>query len=248
MGNGRIGLSKTGGKPVKWNLSSANASSFGITLKKNGRLSANEIGFDREAAKKNRETYLGYIDEALDTVNKMGVLLGLRPSELPEVEFFYGAHGADGTMGYFTPSFRDVGRIHMLAAALENKQSLDTAAHEFIHAIEASWIKQDHSVFLDRINAWQNHTYSEAIVLNAMGKKKYVESEFKAWASKIYRTKWEMNNPSDAYATKMPAEAITCAVQSVLRYGKSAPPNAWAIIRELKKEVRRHRKSSKNTK
>ena len=126
----------------------------------------------------------------------------------------------------------------------------DSAAHEMIHAMEAKWILQDYSKTSDRVNAWVEHTYSKSICYNALvslGKQKDTgtidDTVWKSNAQTIYRSTWEKNNPADAYAAVNYAETITSTVQAALRYGeKNISPYGQAILKELRKEIKRHRR------
>ena len=246
--------------PTKWEINHKNAIKYGIQLKEHH---TNKIVKDAE-----RRLH-GRIDESLATINQMGELLGMRPDELPKVVMHYGKYSissfGDTALEYDPIIDKKTGEIIFEPDAIINiytggltRSELTTNAHEMYHAMEAMWIKQDFSSIRERANAWIDNTYSESICHNALvdiGKQdKYASIDNKAWkeqAQTIYRDSWEKDHPDRTYASTEGrgryAETVTCTIEAALRYGeKNISPYGQAIIKELRKEIRRHRIKQKH--
>ena len=257
MGSRGLSSSKSSGKtPTKWSINSKNAKDYGIMLKKRNTTKRSD-GYKKEA--------YANLDNSLNTINQMGELLGLKPSELPKVLFNYGAYSFDayGDANMFGKQMKDIidpktGEIKFSPNAVINlyidglRNSPDTAAHEMWHALEAKWIQDDFTGF-DRTNAWVDNVFSKGLCHNALlsiGKQKdIIDIDDKAWkeqAQTIYRDSWEKAHPSDTYASSEGrgkyAETVTCTIQAALRYGeKNISPFGQAILKELRKEIKRRR-------
>lgn len=261
---GSRGLSSKGSSskaPTSWNVSSKTAKDYGIMLKKHNTTKRSD-----EYKKK----ALANLDLSLNTINEMGEMLGLKPSELPKVLFNYGAYSASdyGDANMFGKQVKDIidsktGEVKFAPQAVINlyidglRNSPDTAAHEMWHALEAKWIQDDFTSYSDRANAWIDNMFSKGICHNALlsiGKQKDIlEIDNKVWkeqAKTIYRDDWEKNHPESTYASSegrgQYAETVTCTIQAALRYGeKNISPFGQAIIKELRKEIKRRRGGKK---
>lgn len=184
---------------------------------------------------------------ALETFNRMGEILGIDPNNLPAVSLGFTTKSSvygDCRMVADWEKFNADARIR-LTASMFNEKNYDTMAHEYVHALEAWMIKTNLNRPMDQINAWIDSIYSEAICVRAlqnMGKQKssdFDKSIWKTHADTIKLSKW------DNYASSKPAETVTRAMQSVLRFGDGAPEYAKAVVAELRKEVLRTQKKRK---
>lgn len=252
--------------PTKWELNSKNAKDYGIMLKKHN---TNRI------SKENMQKAYDNLDKELALINQMGVLLGMRTDELPKVLMHYGEYEKGGTLGstnmtlytsmdvidkktgevIFSPDaiiHLNVGGYRNDAGGLRDDE-LTTAAHEMMHAIEAKWGAMDFSERSERVNAWIDNMYSQAIchrALLAMGKQKDVMNiDDKVWkeqAQTIYRDEFEKKFPEHTYASSEGrgkyAETVTCTIEAALRYGeKNISPYGQAILKEIRREIKSHR-------
>lgn len=246
MGNGRHsglpkGIRNTTHKVANSNLTitSRNASQFGINLVKHA---------STRHSTEERTLIAQRLDEALNTINKLGQLIGLRPDNLPVVDIHFGRHNSTsfGDAVIHTQDESKTAVINLYAESLLRK-NFDTAAHEYVHALEAWFIKSNFSNIVDRRNAWKDSIYSEAICRNALVKigkqsNSVTKLDKVAWKSAADTIKL---HGSDNYASSQPCETVTRAVQVVLRQGKNAPAYAHAIVNELKAEVARNYKKLK---
>ena len=171
MGSRGLSSKSSGKTPTKWDVSSKTARDYGIMLKKHNTTKRSDE-YKRKA--------LANLDLSLNTINQMGELLGLKPSELPKVLFNYGAYSSNayGDANMFGKQMKDIidpktGEVTFSPHAVINlyvdglKESPDTAAHEMWHALEAKWI-QDDFTGSDRNNAWVDNVFSKGICHNAL--------------------------------------------------------------------------------
>ena len=267
---GSRGLSSKGNSsktPKKWELSSKNAKDYGIMLKKRN---TNKVNNEfKKQAYANLDNSLGTINQMGEL---LGLKPGDLPKVLLNYGAY--STSAYGDTNMFGKYMKDVvdsksGEIIFTPQAVINlyidglKNSPDTAAHEMWHALEAKWIQDDFTGF-DRSNAWIDNIFSKGICRNAlvsMGKQtKFVpfssidsklnNDVWKEQAQTIYRDDWEKNHPERTYASSEGrgkyAETITCTIQAALRYGeKNISPFGQAILKELRKEIKRRRGGKK---
>lgn len=242
MGTGRSGLPKgvrdTTKKVQGFKITSKNAKDYGITLirrKSNKYSKSVDAIIDKS------------IDDALETINKAGVLLGLDPNNLPKVDINYGKYSATAYGdAKINIDKTDLDATINLYSDMFWRKNFDTAAHEYTHAIESWIIRQNLESFHDRAVAWADDTYSEAICRNALvsiGKQSsdVIKLDKAAWADAAGTVKL---NQYDTYATKSTAETLTRSVQVVLRQGDVAPDYAKAVVNALKEEIQRTYKLS----
>lgn len=234
MGTGRSGLSKgiSRGK---------NLSEFKITAK---NLKDYNIKMESRLKKNVPEEYL---NRALDTLNHLANILGMDPNDLPAVSLgfttragIYGDCRMAGTWDNLNADARI--RLHpdMFADA-----NYDTMAHEYVHALEAWMIKTNIKGSIDRCYAWNDHIYSEAMCVSALqklGKLSGPTFDRDVWKREANTIKL---HKYDSYASSDPAETVTRAVQTVLRFGDKASPFAKAVVEELRKEVLNTQKTRK---
>ena len=227
MGTGRSGIPKGLKNTTKtlsnFKVNARNLKDYNIKMEPNLKKSVSEE----------------QLNEALATLNHMADILGLDPNVLPAVSLGLtnrsGVYGDCRLLGSWERLQGDA-RIRLHPSMFTDK-SYDTMAHEYVHAIEAWMIKQNFSRDWDQVNAWHDHIYSEAICTNALVRIGKLSSAtfdrdvWKASADTIKLSKW------DSYASSKPAETVTRAVQSVLRFGDKAPEYAKAIVAELRQEV-----------
>lgn len=265
MGSRGLGSNLKGGSgktPTKWEINSKNAKDYGILLKKR-RTS--------KVTKATLENAYANLDASLETVNQMGILLGMRPDELPKVLMNYGGYNGAANAGSTNIAdifgnqsdiidkntgeiiFSPHATINLYIPGLKSDE-VTTAAHEMYHAMEAMWILKDFSGWKERSNAWFDNMYSQAIchrALLSMGKQKDIISiDDKVWkeqAKTIYINSWEKAHPDRTYASSEGrgkyAETVTCTIEAALRYGeKNISPYGQAILKELRKEIKAHRK------
>ena len=244
---GSRGLSSTGAKvkPKGWKLNSKNASRYGIELvyKPSNKLTKQELN----KIQKN-------LDSSLDTINTLAEMIGLHTDFIPSVWMSYGkVNDAYGNCRLSLDNRYDA-EINLFHKCILG-ESLDSAAHEMVHGLEAMFIKRNITNVADRVNAWQDHFYSEIIVRNALVAEKLQSSKesklnFTAWhnaAHTIYRTSEEQKG-AYKYAHRGPHETITTSVQMVMRYGDNASPFAKAVVKELKREYQRQYRKYKKSK
>jgi len=244
---GSRGLSSTGAKvkPKGWKLNSKNANRYSIELvyKPSSKLTKQELN----KIQKN-------LDSSLDTINTMAELLGLHTDFIPSVLMSYGKfNDAYGNCRLALSDKYDA-EINLFQKCILG-ESLDSAAHEMVHGLEAMFIKRNITNVMDRVNAWTDHIYSETIVRNALIAEKLQSSKesglnFTAWhtaAHTIYRTSEEQKGIY-VYAQRGPHETLTTSVQMVMRYGDNASPFAKAVVKELRREYQRQYRKHKKSK
>ena len=235
MGTGRSGIPKgirhTNKNLTEFRLTAKNLRDYNISMESRLRKNVEEEQLNR----------------ALQTVNEMASILGIDPNDLPKISLGFtkrkGVYGDCG-MIYAWDKMQCDARIRLHPDMFADK-NYDTMAHEYVHALEAWMIKQNFSRDWDQVNAWIDHTYSEAICVSALkklGKQStdtFDKAIWKANADTIKLGKW------DDYASSKPSETITRAMQSVLRFGNKAPEYAKALVKELGNEVRNTQKRRK---
>lgn len=236
MGTGRSGLPK--GVTKK---STKNLTEFRVTAN-----NYKDYNIKMESRLK-KNTTPEMLNKAFDTLNAMSSMLGLDPNILPAISLGLtnrrGVYG-DCRMLFDWENKPEDARIRLHPDMFADK-NYDTFAHEYVHALEAWMIRTNISGDWNRVNAWIDHTYSEAICRNAlfkMGKNPGATLDKAAWKTESATIKL---NSYDDYASSKPAETITRAVQTVLRFGDKASPFAKSIVAELKKEVANTYKNSK---
>ena len=229
MGNGRSKLNKSGTSKVPKTLAitTTNAHTYGITLHRG------------KAHNLDKELIENRLQQGLDTINALQNLLGLKTNMLPVVNMYYmressTAYG-DCRLGWGAENFD--AQINLYNGMFRDK-NYDTAAHEYVHALEAWIIKQNIPQAVDQINAWSDHMYADAICRNALVKVGAISKNdvfdkdiWKTHASTIKLNKW------DTYASTKTAETLTRAVQEVLRRGNNASDYAKAVVASLKDEI-----------
>ena len=256
-GLGAKGLN--GSSPRNWNINSRNAGRYGIKIERD------YSNMDNDPIVK--QLHEEFLNDSLNTINQMGILLGMKPEELPAVIFKYANDSNIGVLGDAVINLgteeniidKKTGEIKFEPDAVINvyeeavQLSPSTAAHELMHALEAKWIRDDISDIIGRSNAWHDHIYSDAICRNALvaigrQRESAVNLNRKAWkeeANKIYRNTSEMKR-QESYASYKPAETPTVTIQAALKYGeKNLTPYGRAILNEIRKEIQRHRKRRK---
>lgn len=245
---GLSSIGKNNKRPKDWKLNSSNAKSYGITL---------DYKPSKKFSRDMLDTIKGNLTPALDTINELAAMLGLHTDFFPEVLMHYGVYDVSANGNCRISQGKYDAEINLFdGCLLEN--SLDTAAHEMVHALEAMWVKRDFTSVVDQRNAWIEHVYSENIVRNALIAEKLQSSkasdiDFATWhkaAGTIYRTTAEKNS-AYTYAQSAYCETVTTAVQMVMRHGNNASSFAKAVVQELKNEYQRqYRKyrKSKSTK
>lgn len=254
MGSRGLGSKSSSSKtPTRWELNSGNAKDYGIMLKKHST--------KKVSAEALQKAYDG-LDASLATINQFGVLVGLKPNELPKVVLHYGKHSnsayGDANMLIYQNMdivdkktgevFSPNAIINLYAGGL--LESPDTAAHEMYHAFAAMWIQDNYSGKSERANAWIDNSFSKALcqqALKNMGSFPTEENWYRE-AQKIYRNDWEKNHPEHTYASSKGrgqyAETVTCTIQAALRYGeKNISQYGQEILKELRKEIKLWRKN-----